>query len=442
MWSRCLNVPSEMARPLAGRLLAAALLAAALLAALLPAAVQAMEVEAAAQYTAEYTSNTLRTENDEIGEWVHQPGVDLRVEQDTASLEMDVDYSYIRRIFTKDIWTDEDRLVGTANVDWHALPERLDLFVNNTRTETTIAALRTSVRDNRQIDSTTEAGGRLRFQPRGADELQFEYVFRDVRRSRTNADSQRHNGTVRYLLGLSDNRGLVLQGTYSDIEYEGIFPDADYTVAAVGYVQSSGPVELELSVGYNWFDRVGRGQTSNPFYDGTVTWQATSTVAFSASVGQMITDQGSGLASGDTAYEDTRINAAFEETLGSLGYRHVLGANTLALEGYWIRQEYADDVPLSNTRTGARLDFARTMTRTTTLTGYADFSNRDFSDVGDDQDELRAGFRLEHRIGRSLSFNWGLRYEKRNAQVTPSYEEWIGSVQIYWTFLGASRGAG
>ncbi len=431
---------------------AASAIALAVGAAAISNAAQAIEVEAAAEYTAEYTSNTLRTETDEIGEWVHLPGATLRVAEDTASLEMDVDYSYIRRIYTEDYWQDENRLIGNAAIEWHALADRLDFFLSNDRTESTEQALQTATQANRQVVSTTDAGSRLRFQPRAADELQLEYLFRDIHANRTQTDSQRHNGTLRYLMGLSENRTLVALGTYSNIEYEGLFPDAEYTVASLGYLQDSGTVELEINVGYNWYEREGRGTTGDPIYSGSLSWAATPTATFTLSGSQMITDQSSDLASGGTASDTTDINAAFEETRADIGYTQLLGANTLTLGGYWTKQDYADDVaqatgrPLTNTQKGVRADFRRNLTRTTTFDLYADFSNRDFPDVGDligdDQDELRAGFRVDHRLGRSLDLNWGVRYEKRDALTTMSYDEWIGSIQIYWTFWGARRTPG
>lgn len=370
---------------------------------------------------------------------MHLPGADLRVEEDTAALEMDVDYSYVRRIYTRDFWQDENRLTGLAAINWRAITDRLDFFLNNTRTESTERAREASTQDNRQIVSTTEAGGRLRLQPRSADEFQIEYLFRDRHTTRTETNSQRHNGTLRYLLGLSDNRSVVGNATYSDIEYEGPFPNAEYAVVSVGYLQESGRLELDLNVGYNWYERDGRGRTSDPMYAGTLTWDVTPTATFTLAGSQMITDAGSALGSGDSASENSGINAAFEETIGTVGWSQILGANTVTLGGFWIRQIYAEDIPLSNTRVGGRFDFARALTRRTILTAYADFSNRDFRDEGDDQDELRAGLRVDHRIGRSLSFNWGVRYEERSAATTESYKEWVGSIQVYWTFWGARR---
>ncbi len=401
-----------------------------------PQTAVAIDVQAAVHYTAEYTSNTLRTDTGEIGELVHVPGADISLAEGTATLDMDVDYSYERRLYTEDIWTDEDILTGLAAIEWRAIPDRIDFFANNTRTLSTVRALQTATQDNRQTISTTEAGGRLLLQPRSADEFQIEYLFRDVHTTETSTDSQRHNGTLRYLLGLSENRTLVAAGTYSDIEYEGIFPHAEYAVATIGYLQDSGPVVLEINLGYNWYEREGRGETDDPMFSGSITWEARPSTTFSLIGSRMITDAGSGLASGDSASENTGINAAFEETIGTLSATQSVGANTFTLSGYYTRQEYAEDIPLTNTLIGGRLEYRRDLTRTTTLLASADLSNRDFRDR-DDQDELRAAFRVEHRLGRSLNLNWGVRYEKREAQTTQSYDDWIGSIQIYWTFWGA-----
>ncbi|MGE0625382.1 MAG: hypothetical protein AB7I04_17035 [Pseudomonadales bacterium] len=398
-----------------------------------------LEVVMSAEAGTEYTSNTLLTETDEIGEWIFTPGVSLQATENTATLEMDVGYDYLRRMYTKDYWEDDNRLVGRGTITWYALADRLDFFASNVRTESTERARQAETQDNRQIVTTTEAGSRLRFQPRPADELQLEYVFRDVRTTRTKTDSQRNNVTARYITGLSENRSFTVLGTYSDIEYEGFFPDAEYTIATAGYNQTAGPIELELTFGWNWYERTDRGKTDNPTYSGSLVWQATPTVSFSLEGTQLITDQGSGLSSGNDAVENTDVNAAFEETRAAVGYYHLLGANTLSLTGYWTEQQYADDVPLTNEVVGGRLTFSRSLRRNVSFEAFADFSNRTYEEERDDQDELRAGFRVDHTLGRALSFNWGISYEKRDATTSRSYEEWVGTLQLYWTFLGAAR---
>lgn len=399
----------------------------------------AMELGVAAELGGEYTSNTLLTEDSKIGEWIFTPGLNLQAAQDTASLEMDLGYSYLRRIYTKDYWPDDNRLVGKATVDWHALPERLDFFVYNTRTESTLRALDAMTPSNRQTVSTTDAGSRLLFQPRAGDELQLEYLYRDISSSESLTDSQRNEGTIRYLVGLSKSRELSFEGTYSDIQYEGPFPDADYQVVLLGYDQSGGTVDLMIRLGYNWFDRAGRGSADNPAYDGRLTWHVDGNVDVILSGSQRITDQGSDLASGGSAVENTDTNAAFEQTQVSLGYQQRFGPNTIAFEAYRDRQEYASDVPLTNTRTGARAVYTRNVRRNVDLTVSVDFSNRDYVDQNDDQDELRSAITVAHRFGRSLVMNWGARYEKRDTTMSSSYDVWYADIRLEWTFFDSIR---
>lgn len=400
----------------------------------------AVEVTAAAELTTEYTNNTLRTPDNKIGEWRFEPGVAFTATEDTASLKMDVDYGYIRRIYQKDIWIDENILGGTADIVWQPVAERLDFFLRNTLSQSTIRALQVETQNNRQQVSTTEVGSTLRFQPRSGDDLELEYSYVDIRTDETRTDSQRHNGTGRYLLGLSESRMAILQGTYSDISYDGLFPDAEYVIVSIGYTQTSNVLDLELAIGHNWYERTGRGKNDDPAYNAAITWRARAGTTFGLTALHRITDQSQNLAEGGgSAAENTAVNAAFKETIGNLSLTQELGrTTTLTLAGYWDRQEYADDIPLSNERVGGRLSLERQLNPTTDFNLYADFSNRDYEDR-DDQDELRSGFDVSHRIGRSLSFTWGVRYDKRTAVTTRGYDEWIGSMQLYYTFLGAQR---
>lgn len=404
--------------------------------------VHALEVTAAAQYTAEYTDNTNRTENDRIGEWIHQPGADLTASQDTSSLELDAAYNYYRRIYTRDVWTDEDVLVGSADALWEALPNRLNFLLRHDRRESTLQALESGTQDNRQQVSTTSAGGTLRLQPRSNHEAQLEYTFTDIHADETQTDSRRHNGTGRYIVDLSPRRSLTLLGTYSDIEYDtNQYSDAEYAQASVGYQQISDTLDFNVTVGYNWYERSGRGDTDDPTYEASLTWRPQAGTAFTLSGSHQITDQSQNLGEGGSGIvnDNSGTTAAFKETLADVSLDQVVGrANNISLSAFYNKQEYAEDVLLSNEQVGVRGTFSRNMTPRTTFDLYAEFSNRDFDDQGDDQDELRAGANLRHRIGRSVSLNLGARYEKRDASTTQSYQEWIGSAQILWTFWGAT----
>ncbi len=402
----------------------------------------AIDIEAAAQYTAEYTTNTLRTETDEIGEWIHRPGVDFSAQEDTATLELDADYSYIRRIYTKDFWQDENRLIGGANIRWQPVESRVDMILRHNRVEATRRALQTSTQDNRQIINTTEAGSTLRFQPRAADELQLEYTFTDIRTDITRTDSQRHTGTGRYIVGLSTNRALTVLSSYSDIEFDTeFFSQARYALVSATYEQRHDTLELRLGIGHNWVEREGRGWTDDPTYDIALTWRPRAGTTITGSASQRITDRSQNLQQRRTSGIDedfTDINAFFKETLGDLNITQDLGrTNQLSAGIFYARQKFAEDLPRTNTRRGIRVGFSREMTPTSSLSFNVQVFDREFEDR-DDQEDLRARLNFRHRVGRSIGVNWGVRYETRTG-LTQSFDDWIASAQVYYTFWGARR---
>ncbi len=410
---------------------------------LFPVQVQALDVIAAIKYEPEYTNNTLRTEQDEIEELIHKPGIDLTLSHNTATLQLDANYDYERRIYTQEFWTDENVTRGASTLQWHAVAERLDFTASNTRTETTVRAFQGQTQANRQVVSTTELGSALIFRPRGKDTLQLEYAFLDIKANRTQTDSSRNNGTISYNLALSANDSIELKTTYSDISYQGIFPDATSTIATLGYLKTTGDLELDIKFGHNWYDREGRGKSDDSTYELTLAWRlsADSTLSFNAFQG--IVDQSSRLTSNSgsdgQANENSGVNAAFNETRGSLTYRQIIGRTTFDLNGYWTQEKYAKDIPLDSDRYGFRLSVSRNLTSRTSVNLNIDYVSRDFVDRGDKQDEARANFRVTHRLGRALSLDWGASYERRKSQTNFSYEEVIASVKISYTFESARR---
>src|SRR5512139_1523533 len=98
---------------------------------------QALEINAEVFHLAEYTTNTARTDTDEVEEWINAPGVHVNAAQAGAALELNADYEFLRRIYEKNLFDDESILTGSSEMIWHALPSRLDFTLRNTRSEST-----------------------------------------------------------------------------------------------------------------------------------------------------------------------------------------------------------------------------------------------------------------------------------------------------------------
>ena len=293
----------------------------------------------------------------------------------------------------------------------------------NRRSQSTRRSISAPNPDNLQVVSNTELGPTLRLQPRSGDELQFEYRYLVETVDDDNTDSQRHNGTVTYLLGLSTNRNLVFRGTYSDISYDDQ-DDATSSTATVGYQQSGGSIDFDANVGYTEFDRDDADSVTGGVFDLGISWQATGTRSFTVRANRSIQDQSSSFTDegdfDDPLPEDTDTNEAFTETRGELGLEQALGQSTdLTASVYYTDEDY-EDGPRDNERVGVRLGFSRAMTRNTTIDASVDYSNREYSQVDEEQDEIRARFLVQHRLGRALTFGWGVSYEDRDSDLADS----------------------
>lgn len=390
------------------------------------APVYSLELGAVLQHTSEYTTNSALTSDDEVSEWIHQPGFQVGASQDTATLQLDANYQYQRLIYEKDLFSDEDILTGQASMLWTLLPDRLDFTASNRRTQATRRSISAANPDNLQVVGNTEIGPTLRLQPRSGDELLVEYRYLHESVDQGNEDSQRHNGTLSYLLGLSANRNLVFQTTYSDISYDDL-EDATSITATAGYQQTGGALSFDFNAGYTDFDRDGRDSANGGVFNMGTEWRATGSTTWSARANRSIQDQSSSFTDdgdvGDPLPEDSDTNEAFVETRGEIGLRQAFGPSTnLSASVYYSDEDY-EDVPRDSERIGITLGFDRALTRTTTFEASLDYSNRDYSQVDDTQDEVRARFRVAHRIGRALTFTWGASYEDRDADLGDSYDE-------------------
>ncbi len=402
-----------------------------------------LEVTASVQETSEYTTNTARTEDNEVEEWIHQPGIDLAASHSGAAITFDADYSFERRLYEEDLFEDENATTGSAQLVWQAIPQRLDFTVSNARLEATERAFAVDTQANRQTISVTEIGPLLRFQPRSGDELQLEYRYLDVNADETDTDSERHNGDLRYLLGLSSNRTVTFEGNYSDIDYDNDFtPDAESWTGMVGYRQTATDLDLDINAGYSSFNREGDfDEIDGAVYDLDLSWRTAgaTTVALSASRG--IQDLSSSLTDAlnfdDTVNEDTDLNEVFVETRGEFSVSRAIGRTNVTVRVYASDEDY-EDVARDSERIGVSLAINRNLSRRTTLSADVEFANREFTEIADDQDELRARIEFSHRLGRRLALSWGVRYEDRDADIGGSYDELIGMLQLSYTILGAA----
>ena len=391
-------------------------------------------------HTSEYTTNSEKVEQNGTEEWIHAPGATIDVSHNTVSLDLDGGYRYQRRIYTDSDFDNEDVTTGSASVTWRAIPKRLEFFATNYRSESTEQAIGPNNPDNRQVVSDTSAGSNLRFQPRRGDEFALGYAYNVSVRDNSNDDSQSHEGTASYRVGLSETRNVTLLGVYSDRTYDGEgVEDATSTTVTLGYGEVRDDLSIDVSAGYSEFDRDNRDTVDGGVFNASITWRASGSTSLSLAADRAIDDQSSTFRDredlDDVLPENSATNETFIETRGTLTWDQQFGNNGFSLSAFASKEDY-QDVDEDNETIGVSASFSRSLTPSTTFDATASFQNRKFDQQDDEQDEIRADIQVNHRIGRRLSMNLASSYEDRDADNTDSYDEWTFSVGVSFVLLG------
>lgn len=406
----------------------------------------ALDAELSVGYTGEYSTNTTLAGSDEeeIDEWVHLPGADLRLSQAGAALEMAADYRVERRIYEKELFDDETAVRGTADVVWHALPERLDFNLRNTRAESTIRARQPNTEANRQTVSITEAGPTLRLRPQSNAEIQVEYLYSDVSVEETNTDSERQTGAARYVLDLSSIRTLTLEAARRDVDFDDpVAPDLESTIGTVTLDHAGRELTYSLSGGYNRTKReLDRDTVDGAIFDVNVQWTPRPATTLGLEASRDIRDQSSSLLAGgggrgDFIDEETDVNEVFTESRGAVTWNQRLGANDLALTLSATEEDY-EDIPRDSERLAIALGLTRALNQRTTLRGRIELGNREFLDTDEEYDEIRGSLDLSRRLSRRFTVTVGAYYEERDSDeiAESSYDEWVGRISLTYRIFG------
>jgi len=412
-----------------------------------PVSVSALEIDAQVFHEALYTSNTARTETDELEEMINTPGITLAASQAGTQVELTADYQFQRRIYEEDLFQDENVTTGAAEMIWHVLPSRLDFTLRNTRSESTERALEPLTQDNRQTVSITELGPTLRMSPRSGDELQIEYLYSDVSAEDTDTDSIRHDSTMRYIVGLSESRALTFSAENNQTQFDNpSAPDLDGWTGMATLAQTADLFSYALGAGYTTVSRTDdRDDVEGAVFAVSLERQLPSSFSINFSASRAIRDQSENLYSGATEpgseiTENTDLNEVFTESLAALEIGRPLGNNEVGLRLDVTTQDY-EDVGRDNERWLVSMRLTRNLTELTTLSADIGTGTSEFEDEGSDYDDLRGSVMVAWQLSPRFNLVWGARYEERDGgdAATGNYEEWIGSARLSYLLLGVSR---
>ena len=397
----------------------------------------------------EYTTNSGQTDNDEVEEWIHSPGIELSAEHEGPAYDLNLDYRFAREIYQQDLFDDQNEVTGIADVTWRVLPERLDFIANHTRTQSAIRAIAAATPDNRQETYTTSAGPILRFNPRGNDQLEFQYQWFDRGAEESDVDSITHESTVRYIVASSQTNSFVIEAINRQVQYDnGLIPDLEYDIARVGWLRTGADVNFSFYGGFNNVQRTNDRDDVDGFSgQAELEWQANSRTTITLSGAREMRDQSERLTSGRVAEDldylvSSDLGEVFTNTRGSLGIAYALDSTTSISAAVSYDEEDYEDVGRDSESITTSLVFSRALNNLTDLAFSISNSNQDFMDEGDDSDRLTVDLNVSRSFGRRLDLVVGLGYEERDDDgdvLARGYEEWIATISLRYVLAGAGR---
>ncbi len=401
--------------------------------------VHALDWGVVLQEESEYTTNSARTTDDEVEEWVHQPGIQLQAVHNGPAVDLDVDYEIVREIYQQDVFDDENVAAGTADLVWRVMPERLDFLANHSRTQSTIRSIEVFTPDNREETVVTTAGPVLKFNPRGQDSIEFQYQWGDRASEDTEDDAITHEMTARYGWVFSPTNALTFEAIQRQVQYDNsIIPDLEYTIGQATWDRTTRNVVYSFQGGYTEVERTDLDDVDGFTFDISIDWEPLPGDQVEFNVAREIRDDPISLRSGRFGDElffpvDSDLGEVFTNNRASLTWEKALNERTSFRFVAQYDEEDYEDALRDNERVGYTLNLTRELSRTLTLQVGVGYDERDYDDEGDGNDTVRANFDLTWQASPRLQLALGARTEDRESDTTGTgreYDESVGFVRI------------
>jgi hypothetical protein len=409
----------------------------------------ALELTLQAGYGAEYTNNTALTPNNENSEWIQTPQATLNLTHEGPSISALVDYNITQQIYQDDTYGNQTNTVGNANLTWRAIPDRWLFELQNASTLTTINAQNQNVPTNQQVINTSTAGTTLMLDGPSNHNIDLHYDYAVTTAQDTNTDSKRQTGTIAYVIPLSPQRRIQLNGSLGHVDYESsLYTDYDSKSGDLQFVNQGETIELDTSIGYTVFDRDVENDVSGVTGDIHLIWNASESTHFNASYARTIQDQSENLVAGIPHYgqnfvDNTNLTTPYTQDAYSVGVATELGHNLITLAGNINYQNY-DGTQVGQTvqdqdTKGVTLGITRALRQTLRAQMFANYTDTDFHD-GDRQKNFSTGIRFDWTRWRNLTISAGTEYAKQTSDVPASeYNVWTGTLTLMYTILGNAR---
>lgn len=396
----------------------------------------AIDVDITTSASALLTSNSKRTAEDEIDEWIVSPELAAKVMHDGDRVGTEAEYRVIRRVFQENTYEDETVTTGSASLRTEVIPQLLDVRLTNHRTESTIRALASASPDNRQETTNTEISPTLKYPISKRHHLALQYKFNYRTSSRTDSDGDGRSAILRYSQNFSKNDTVEFETIDQKVSYDNVdVPDLRSNLARLRWQRELSRLQWSIDVGKKRTRRsLGRRDKNAVIGSLEFSGQLSENTALTLQINHDLLDQSQMLSFGTTDFGeqiivDSDLNELFEGTDIYASYSGKIAAIDYSFGYRASKQAFVDDtVQRSSESSGLLATAAYSFNRFTTLTVRAQKIRQDFTDEGARLNRTAAGIMLSHTPRRNLSFTAGFLIDTSKSDsrefLDAEFDEW------------------
>ncbi len=415
-------------------------LAAALCTALLvPAAAQAVRVDYRVGVGVEYDDNVTLSEHDPVSETILQPSLGFRISEDGSAVQAYVDGLLDYNDYLGGKFSNEFRSQINGRLNWSALPERLDLVVEDVLGVQPVNPLAANTPSNLQQTNVLSVGPSLRFQLSPALRGLAEFRFIDSRAEKTDFfDAHRYAGALRIIRDVDPNNRLSANLEAERIDFaHGDIAGYDRYSAYARWARTLRDFDFGVDLGYVQLDgNAPLGSHGKPLLRADVGWHPDADNTLTLRARHQYTDAASSM----IAALDTRVippagapiptgivtggtvvsSSPYLEEHVELDWTWQGATTSFGAAPFWQRWRYVlpnllDVNDLDQNSHGVNLFANRTLRPGWNLGGFATWESVDYRNLDRRDRNGYIGLFLTHLLSRHWSWRLELSHYERDS---------------------------
>lgn len=373
---------------------------------------------------AEYHSNAARTSADEKADTAAVARASLAWRDQASPVSGDAGYSIEHRDYLDDVEEDETAVNGRANLNWHALPRRLDVIFQHqsSQTQTDLRTADTPSNRERRTILTGGVDGYLHFSP--IDSVVISPRYTDISMSESQqSDSERSSVGIDWIHEIDPVSRLRVGGDAAKVSFDDSLQDYDSQTITVGYEAALARLSYSLSGGVMKFDRETQDDVNGHSIRASLNYRA-DTFDVGGNFVSELTDSSIGLSSSEFALADFQANDTnfaqvdvIERSQLDLYWRQRLGVSKSVDFLLGASKDDYETQLLDQDRAYAEIGYRQELSAFLSFNASARYEHIEFLDdpLGREYDDKTVSVGTRYRFTQHLDASLSLSREDRSA---------------------------